>query len=89
MPVSPETACHGPGSGWVHLIMLGTDPERQPDRHPETGTPVAPPGDGYGARTTPIRTAASVQRRSHGEAAAVPSRIRPRNPRAARRRIRA
>ena len=44
MPVSPEATSHDPGSGVVHLTMLGTDPaDRQPARQAATGGgPAAP-----------------------------------------------
>ena len=43
MPVIPGAATHAPGSGAVHLTMLGTAPGRQADRQAAAGgTPVAP-----------------------------------------------
>ena len=43
MPVSPGAATHAPGSGAVHLTMLGTVPGRQPARQAAAGgAPVAP-----------------------------------------------
>ena len=83
MPVCPEATSHDPGSEIVHLTMLGTDPARQPARQAATGRRPAEPCVGYGTRATPSRTTASAQRRHRGEMAAVPSRIRPRMPRAA------
>src|SRR6185312_16469397 len=78
---------HAPDSGVAHPTMLVT-PARQPDRQAVAGGTPAVPWTGYGTRATPIRAAASTQRRSRGDFPAVPSRIRPRTPRLDRRRSR-
>jgi len=59
--------------------MLGTTPERQPDRQAGAGGPLAALCAGYGTRAMPTSTRASTQRRSRGDAPAVPTRIRPAN----------
>ena len=46
MPVSPGITCHDPDSARIHLIMLGTDPARQPGRHAAAGAPLTAPSEG-------------------------------------------
>ena len=38
--------CYDPDSGSVHLIMLSTDPDWQPDRHAAAGAPLTAPAEG-------------------------------------------